>query len=650
MIDKVIAQRYQIVDLIGKGGMAFVYRAIDIRTGHSVAIKVLRSEFNQDEEFLSRFQREAEAASKVSHHNIVNLLDVGMDEGNRYLVMEYVQGKTLKAVIKEKGKLSPTTAVQIAIRILSALQHTHRNGIIHRDIKPQNILVQSEGHIKVADFGIARMANSSTLTKGDSVMGSVHYFSPEQAAGEEVVETGDIYSVGVVLYEMLTGQVPFEGDSPVAVAMQHIHNKPRPIQELAPEVPASIAKVVSIAMEKDPKYRYQNALDMAADLRRALESKDEDPKSSRREDSDRIPALSQTSGAQKKAKGDATGRLSGSRRHSKRAYAKDQVHSRIQRITRYTITGAASLLVLLGLVFGGVSIFNQILRNTTVPDGIGLTKEAATQRMEREGLKVSISEVHHDTAEANIVISQTPIYDTSATKGDTVALVVSLGPAQKQVPNFLGLLVGDISGDMDRLGFRSGITWEMSTEPMGTILAQDPVEGTMVEPKSTIQFTVSGGRVEMPNVIDIPLESATEILNEIRFSNWRLVGMPVTGDESIHPGFVISQTPDPGDAIAIRNSSGSIVLQVADERYRPYQKMVQHALEAYQEDVEIRITLRMAGGEEEVQYQAIHPAGTTKVLRVILYSDTPGDGEYSIYAGDITLREKQPIKLTETGE
>ena len=183
MTGRVIAQRYQILDTIGKGGMAIVYRAIDNRTGHSVAIKVLRPEFNQDEEFLSRFQREAEAASKVSHHNIVNLLDVGMDGDSRYLVMEYVQGKTLKEVIRQKGKLPYTTAGQIAIRILSALQHTHRNGIIHRDIKPQNILVQSEGHIKVADFGIARMTNSSTLTKGDSVMGSVHYFSPEQAAG-----------------------------------------------------------------------------------------------------------------------------------------------------------------------------------------------------------------------------------------------------------------------------------------------------------------------------------------------------------------------------------------------------------------------------------------------------------------------------------
>ena len=177
MREKILAGRYVLVEQIGVGGMAIVYRAIDRNTGHSVAVKVLKPEFNRDAEFVSRFQREAEAASKMVHHNIVNLLDVGMDGENRFLIMEHVRGKTLKDVIMEKGRISAPTAVQIAIRILSALQHAHQNGIIHRDIKPQNNLMNADGHVKVADFGIARMANSSTLTKGDSVMGSVHYIS-----------------------------------------------------------------------------------------------------------------------------------------------------------------------------------------------------------------------------------------------------------------------------------------------------------------------------------------------------------------------------------------------------------------------------------------------------------------------------------------
>ena len=273
MSEKILAGRYRLIDQIGMGGMALVYRAVDVNTGHNVAVKVLRPEFNQDAEFVGRFQREAEAASKMTHHNIVNLLDVGMDGENRYLVMEYVQGRTLKQVIHEKGRINPQVAAQICIRILSALQHAHQNGIIHRDIKPQNILVHADGHIKVADFGIARMADSSTLTKGDSVMGSVHYFSPEQASGHAADVTSDLYSVGVVLYEMLTGRVPFDGDTPVAIAMQHLHNRPAPIETIAPDVPPAIIHVCMMAMEKNPRYRYQNAVEMATELRMALEGR-----------------------------------------------------------------------------------------------------------------------------------------------------------------------------------------------------------------------------------------------------------------------------------------------------------------------------------------------------------------------------------------
>ena len=272
---KILANRYRLTEQIGMGGMAIVYRAVDLRTGHNVAVKVLRPEFNEDREFIGRFQREAEAASKMTHHNIVNLLDVGMDGDNRYLVMEYVEGKTLKEVIQERGKLSAPLACQITIRILSALEHAHRNGIVHRDIKPQNILVHADGHIKVADFGIARIADSTTLTKGDNVMGSVHYFSPEQARGGGATAASDIYSTGVVLYEMLTGRVPFDGDNPVAVAMQHLHNAPTPIQNIAPDVPPAVIRVCMRAMEKNPAARYQTAREMASDLRAALEERGE---------------------------------------------------------------------------------------------------------------------------------------------------------------------------------------------------------------------------------------------------------------------------------------------------------------------------------------------------------------------------------------
>ena len=226
----VFAERYKLEDFIGQGGMSLVYRAVDIRTGHSVAVKILKSEYNSDKEFLERFQREAQAASLMSHHNLVNLLDVGVEGEYRYLVLEYVNGNTLKDIIRQKGRLNYQTAIQITIRILSALQHAHDNGIIHRDIKPQNVLIHADGHVKVSDFGIARMTNAFTISKGDTVVGSVHYSSPEQATGSVVEATSDIYSTGVV-----------------AVVMK--------------------------ALEKNPKNRFQSAREMADALMKAKDGK-----------------------------------------------------------------------------------------------------------------------------------------------------------------------------------------------------------------------------------------------------------------------------------------------------------------------------------------------------------------------------------------
>ena len=354
---KILANRYRLTEQIGMGGMAIVYRAVDLRTGHNVAVKVLRPEFNEDREFIGRFQREAEAASKMTHHNIVNLLDVGMDGDNRYLVMEYVEGKTLKEVIQERGKLSAPLACQITIRILSALEHAHRNGIVHRDIKPQNILVHADGHIKVADFGIARIADSTTLTKGDNVMGSVHYFSPEQARGGGATAASDIYSTGVVLYEMLTGRVPFDGDNPVAVAMQHLHNAPAPIQSIAPDVPPAVIRVCMKAMEKNPAARYQSAREMATDLRAALEERGErmnvpEPEAEIKQPKPQV------------ASGERTVSSTGSRH--KVTDEKGNGKLRILLIALGTIAVAGLM------IFGTVTIFRQVFNTRTVPDLVGM--------------------------------------------------------------------------------------------------------------------------------------------------------------------------------------------------------------------------------------------------------------------------------------
>ena len=254
MIGRVISGRYVVQAIVGTGGMAVVYRAFDKKKNRVVAIKVLRPEYESDEEFVRRFSREAEAASKVSHENIVNMLDVGTDGDLRYIVMEYVDGQTLKDMIRQQGCISPDTAIRMTIRILAAVDHAHRNGIVHRDIKPQNILVDSDGRVKVADFGIARLKAAQTTRvddgQGVSALGSVHYFSPEQARGEIADEKSDLYSVGVVMYEMLTGQVPFDGETSVSVALKHVHEMPKSMREHRANISKALDEVVMRALSK----------------------------------------------------------------------------------------------------------------------------------------------------------------------------------------------------------------------------------------------------------------------------------------------------------------------------------------------------------------------------------------------------------------
>lgn len=622
MTGRVIAQRYQILDTIGKGGMAIVYRAIDTRTGHSVAIKVLRPEFNQDEEFLNRFQREAEAASKVSHHNIVNLLDVGMDGDSRYLVMEYVQGKTLKEVIRQKGKLPYATAGQIAIRILSALQHTHRNGIIHRDIKPQNILVQSEGHIKVADFGIARMANSSTLTKGDSVMGSVHYFSPEQAAGENVAETSDIYSVGVVMYEMLTGQVPFDGDSPVAVAMQHLHNTPRPISELSPDVPPAVNHVVMVAMEKEPRYRYQSALEMATDLKKALEGKTDlsDPKS----DSQPIsPLSSQGTGPVKAVRSDTA-----QRRNTLSQQAKMRL--RIRKTLRWSLTVFMAGVVFFGLYLGGVEIYKSVSSGTSAPDLIGRDEQTAISMSQRAGLKTEVLYIHHATIPAGVVILQTPEYDTDMRKGETIVLHISNGPDPnvRLVPSVTGMLYDNAVLNLQNMGIAMVVAETMiSTEPVNTILSQTPLANEPYNAGDLVKVVVSGGSAIVPDLSNLTPEEAQAALTQNSLVQGETQTEEVSDDAQ--DGKVISQQPS-GDSQVLPGTKVDITVA----KSMRHKATITLNIPKTESGVHVRVTLVDLNNVETEKYAAVHAADSDPNPQIELYSDMPGVMTYRVYFDD----------------
>ena len=524
MIGRVFAQRYRLEEFIGKGGMALVFRATDLRTGHDVAVKILRPEFNNDKEFLERFQREALAASKMSHHNIVNLLDVGQEENYRYLVMDYMRGRTLKEVITEKGHLPEQVAAQITIRILSALQHAHNNGIIHRDIKPQNILVNAEGMIKVADFGIARIAGSSTLSKGDSVMGSVHYFSPEQARGEDVTYASDLYSVGVVLYEMLTGQVPFDGDTPVSVAMQHISAQPKPPSQLVDGISPAMEQVVLTAMSKEPCNRYRDAADMARAIHTALEHPDA-----------AVGAVSQKTTAQH-LPGSDTGRTAAAARQRKK-----------QRFREKLLIWALTLVALAVLSIGTVEIVRSIVNTVEAPYLIGETEENAKKMGEERGLRVEVTRQSDSKTPAGIVIMQSREYQYRMKRGDVILITVSTGPEKQGAPALTGMLLSQAQTEAEKYGFKVlASSYRESDQPFNTVLEQTPAEGEMLAYGEIIQVVVSGS-VTMPSLTDLTSTQAIQQLQSVSMNNIQIVETPSSDPSRV--GRVADQLPKAGERV-----------------------------------------------------------------------------------------------------
>ena len=543
--------------------------------------------------------------------------------------MEYVQGKTLKAVIQERGKLSAPLSCQIAIRILSALEHAHRNGIVHRDIKPQNILVHEDGHIKVADFGIARIADSATLTRGDNVMGSVHYFSPEQARGEGATAASDIYSTGVVLYEMLTGRVPFDGDNPVAVAMQHLHAAPVPIQTLSPDVPPAVIRVCMRAMEKNPAMRYQSARDMASDLRAALEERGEQIPYPENELEVRQPKPQV-----------------GSERNSNTS-PRRPVHARNRKkTTRIVLNVLIVLAAIAGLFFGGKAIYEQTIFTVKVPDVMGMDIEEAVRVLKQAGLTETHKAMPSDDVQLNQVYVQNPGADTTIRKGDAVILVISSGPVPFEMPDVTNMTADEATNLLTAR--KMAITRDRAASPdvqKGRVMGQVPAAGEMVTRDDPVTLTISGGSTVVPSLIGHTLQEAEEMLITQNLAIHSTLKYEMTEKAEQH-GLVAATAPEAENRVAEDTPVQLTIYRYPEAECTATLSVI---LPESDQQLKVRISTRAEGSSVAYTRNYTVESGDPRLIEETI--DIPDDRlyTYTVYIGD-TQYEQKPLNPRDNGE
>ena len=508
---KVLGGRYEIINKIGNGGMATVYRATDLVLKRYVAVKILRDEFTTDEEFIRRFETEAQSAARLTHPNIVSIYDVGVDNGVYYIVMELIQGKTLKEIIvEERGPLPWKWSVNVAIQIASALEMAHKNNIIHRDIKPHNIIITEDGIAKVTDFGIAKAVSNSTITAFGTTIGSVHYFSPEHARGGYTDAKSDIYSLGVVMYEMLTGRVPFDADTPVSVALKHMQEEPVPPIELNPNIPEAVNKIILKALKKDPMERYQTSMELLQDLKEALKNPNGDFVEDNYDATARTQKISLDDYENMKVKENNKNK-------------KDE-NKFIRWIKEHKkLSAILGLILLFFIAFGGTMVVLNITnpKEVDLPNVVGLTKEEAQKQIEDAKLKFEVDkEEYNKDVEENHVISQDPTYFEkyhSVKQGSTVKVVISKGTEKATVPKVVGMKQDDAVKALEDANLKADVVEETSKKVQeGYVISQDVDENTEVSAGDSVKIHVSKGtgikQLTMVNVVGQDADSAKSTL------------------------------------------------------------------------------------------------------------------------------------------
>lgn len=649
MIGHELGGRYQVIERIGGGGMALVYKAQDILLNRYVAIKVLRQQFVNDEEFIRRFRREAQSAASLSHPNVVSVYDVGQEEDVHYIVMEYVEGQNLNEIIKERAPLQVEEAVRIASQIADALDHAHHNQIIHRDIKPHNILIGRNGRVKVTDFGIARAVTSATITQAGSVVGSVHYFSPEHAKGVTTGEKSDLYSLGIVLYQMLTGRLPFLGESPISVALKHLQEQFEEPRLVNPMIPQSVENIILKSMRKNPAERYQSAKEMLRDLETSLlperrtESKlsfaeDEDDADSTRI----IPAIKPANKA-----------MAGGSKLSRDSQASDE--SRAPKKAAGNGKSKAvlwiSLTVIVLLAMLGVALYvNKLVTvpEVPVPGVINLSEQEATLKLSEAGIEIgTIDRVYKEGVEEGFVFEQSKPEGIKVRKGSLIDLKVGTAKPLEKMISVAGQTYEDAVEQLVLQGIdesRISPKEEFSETEAGKVFAQNPEEGTDYDPATVeVVLTVSKGKesVEMPDLVNHTLKEAEAMLKEL--------GIPIAKDGikekpsfEIEAGKIMEQWPFAPKDLVTADTEG--VTLFVSSGYPPeaveYTFEVPVAPAAEGQMSKIRIVYTDARGEN--QEWGTQTVGKPQYLSVKLVLAPNKDGAVSVHR-DGSFVETYPV-------
>ena len=505
--DTIVDGRYRILRRVGSGGMADVYCAEDTQLGRQVALKLLYPRFAEDEQFVERFRREASSAAGLQHPNIVQVFDRGEWDGNYYIAMEFLPGRNLKQVVREHGALDPALAVDLVIQILKAARFAHRRGIVHRDIKPHNVIVDDEGRAKVTDFGIAR-AGASDMTETGSIMGTAQYLSPEQAQGLPVDARSDLYSIGIVLYELLTGRPPFDAESAVTIALKQVSEEPVPPRRINPAVPPAVEAVVMRALRKDPAERFQDADEMIAALEAAM-----------------------TGGYVEAIVEDSVAVLEEEDRRNWRRIA----------------VIALIVLALAALAIGAWLLLTP--EKARVPDVVGERSGTAAQILQNRGFEVDVVPIRSDTVPEDRVAGQRPEPGPEAEEGSLVTITVSSGPGEEPIPVVAGQPAGEAADELREAGFETERRNEFSdTVPRGRVIETNPAEGTSVRRGSTVTLVVSRGRerVAVPDLVGRSRDEAERLLEEAELQ----AAFREREDAAAEPGTVLEQDPAAGEEVA----------------------------------------------------------------------------------------------------